>query len=486
MPQTQHYYDILGVSRDATPQQIKRAYLRLVRRYHPDVNPDASASERFLEIQEAYQTLSDPQKRAAYDRTLPPEPLQIHFSSSRGSILNAGEPQMVYALLTVAPPPEAVKASQRPPLNVCLVLDRSTSMQGARLQAVKNAALMLIDELQPNDIFSIVTFNDRAEVVVPATRGQSKAFLKQRLQTLSAAGGTEIYQGLQAAYQQVGRFYSPEAINHIILITDGHTYGDEEKCYHLAEQARQRGVVINGLGIGHKWNDAFLDKLAATTGGSANMVRTARDITAFLETHFRGMNTRYAEQVLLDFQLGAGVELRYAFRLAPDAAPLSLDTPMALGHVPREGDLQVVMELLVRPDQTKAEHITVLEGTLSARLPGQHPPLWQRAVQFSLPLQTEADLAAPPPDLVRAMGQLTLYRLQEKAREDVESGQIDKATRRLEMLASHLLAAGNPDLARTVQQEAAHLQTSHTLSEAGQKAIKFGTRSLILPGEKRT
>ena len=63
------YYDVLGVSREATQEEIKRAYRRLAQRYHPDKNPgDAGCGERFKEINEAYSVLSDPEKRSTYDR----------------------------------------------------------------------------------------------------------------------------------------------------------------------------------------------------------------------------------------------------------------------------------------------------------------------------------------------------------------------------------------------------------------------------------
>jgi len=477
---TQNYYEVLNVPRDATPQQIKRAYLALARRYHPDVNPDAAAHERFVEIQEAYQVLSDPLKRVAYDHTLPPEPLRLATALSRTGFLNVLEPQLLYVLLSVEPEAQIAEQLQRPPLNVCLAVDRSTSMKGARLRAVKSAAAMLIDELRADDVFSVVTFNDRAEVIIPATRGQDKEYLKQRLMSIDAVGGTELYQGLYAAFRQVGRFYSPDYLNDIVLLTDGHTYGDEEKCYHLARKAQQRGVVISGLGIGSKWNDTFLDELTGLTGGSAQLVKTERDIEAFLEAHFRGINARYAEQVLLDFQMGPGVELRYAFRLTPDAAPLPPESMMALGAVPREGRLEIILEFLVNPEGAHTE-IEVLKGTLSARLPTQRPATWRRLVQVVLPLQAEADLTPPPNELVEAMGRLTLYRMQEKAREDFRKGNIEKATQRLERLASRLLTAGDPQLARTVREEVRQLRATQTLSESAQKAIKFGTRSLISP-----
>ncbi len=65
---SQDLYDILGVSRDADADAIKKAYRRLARQHHPDVNPDPASQERFGEVSRAYEVLSDPQKRAAYDR----------------------------------------------------------------------------------------------------------------------------------------------------------------------------------------------------------------------------------------------------------------------------------------------------------------------------------------------------------------------------------------------------------------------------------
>ena len=64
----QDYYDLLGVGRNASDEDIKKAFRRLAMEYHPDRNKREGATEKFKEINEAYQALSDPQKRAAYDR----------------------------------------------------------------------------------------------------------------------------------------------------------------------------------------------------------------------------------------------------------------------------------------------------------------------------------------------------------------------------------------------------------------------------------
>src|SRR5688572_10007 len=129
-PSKPDYYAILGVFRDATQEDIKRAYLESAQRLHPDKNVAAGETEIFLDVQQAYETLSNTTRRKQYDATLPPEVEvnklvnhKVYFS--RQNLVRMGEDQLLYALLEIEPREEKQEALPTPPLNLCLVLDRS-------------------------------------------------------------------------------------------------------------------------------------------------------------------------------------------------------------------------------------------------------------------------------------------------------------------------------------------------------------------------
>ncbi len=481
----QDYYTLLGISPEATQEEIKRAYFALARRYHPDVNPSQNANEIFLRIQEAYAVLSDPQKRLLYDQRLAEQAqhtalLKIKTTLSQSHLARLEEPQILYALLEISPTHDK-QNDKRPPLNVCLVLDRSTSMKGERLNALKRAAALLVEELRGDDVFSVVAFDDRAEVIVPAGRGLDKNLILQKINQIHPQGGTEIYRGLLEAYRQVGRFYNPNSLNSIILLTDGHTYGDEQKCERLARQAARQNIVIHGVGLGAKWNDAFMDKIAGITGGASMYIRSSQDISRLLEEQFHKVGKLFAPKAELLFSLGRGVKLQYAFRLTPEPMPLRMESPTMLGGVPREGTpLRVIFEFLIPPIPKNAENFIVLTGAINAHIPAASKKV---QIPWSIGLQIGKEAGPVPPEIADALTKITMYRMQEQAKREIAAGNIDKATRRLENLATRLLQVGEPRLAAVVQEEAHRLKRSNSLSPEGEKEIKFGTRALILPAE---
>lgn len=491
MPKRLDFYALLGLLRSATQEEVRRAYHKAAKRLHPDMNQAPGETELFLDVQQAYQVLSDPARRSSYDATLGPEetlPVAVdkRILLSRKEISRLRESQLIYVLIDLIPSEEQKKAAAGVPLNLCLVLDCSTSMKGERLDTVKATAVQIIRKLKPQDIFSVVAFNDRAEVVIPATRQQGSTHkLEIKIQLLQTGGGTEIFRGLEVGFEEIRRYANPSTVSHIILLTDGRTYGDETQCYDLAKRAAELGIGISGLGIGSGWNDIFLDQLASSTGGTAMHVSQPKDIERLLNEKFSNLSQTFAENVVLDFQPADGVSVSYAFRLQPEAAPLGKQMPLPLGPILQDWPLSVLIEFLIQPIGPEQDFVELIDGKLEISAASLNANLPPEPLNLHVPVKETITPEPPPPALVQALSKLTLYRLQEKARADVDAGNYEKATEHLQRMATHMLAQGERSMAKTIMLEIENIEKEKKFSEAGEKQIKYGTRALLLPGERK-
>lgn len=484
------HYVTLGVLRDATQEEIRRAYLEAAQRLHPDKNVAAGETEIFLSVQQAYEVLSNPKRRAQYGATLPPEvPVANKFIRhevyySRPSLVQIKEDQLLYILLEIEPSEKQSGSLPAPPLNLCLVLDRSTSMQGDKMDVLKATAVQLMRTLRPQDVLSIVSFSDRAEVVVPASINLDRRKQENSIQMMQTSGGTEIFQGLEAGMKEIRRTLDPSRVNHIILLTDGETYGDEQACLNLAEEAAQQNVGITGMGIGSEWNDIFLDALAGKTGGSSVYISEPRDIERFLVEKFKALTSTYADEVLLEFSEQEHIKLNFAFRLQPEGSQIEVRSPMHLGPILRDTPLHILLELVVRPTALENHDVLLLDGLLKASVVSQPlpvPPIRFRLIRNVYP---EPKAEPPPTKVLKALSRLTLYRMQERAQVAASQGRHDEAARHLQNLATHLLSQGETGIAKTALLEAQNLENQRAWSESGSKDIKYKTRALLLGSGK--
>ena len=477
------YYAILGVFYDASQEEIKHAYIDVAQRLHPDKNMAAGETELFLEVQKAYEVLSNPKRRNLYDATLPPNingnsVLKHEILFSRPSLVRMGEEQLLYMLLDVSPR-EQKERLPSPPLNICLVLDRSTSMQGEKMDMVKATAIQLLRSLRTEDVFSVVAFSDFAEVIIPAALNTDKRKQEGRIQMIYPSGATEIYHGLKAGLQEVLRTVHPSRVNHIILLTDGHTYGDEQDCLRLAEEGAAQNIGISGMGIGSDWNDIFLDALAGKTGGSSSYISNPRDIQRLLVDKFDALISTYVDDVILEFEEQEYVKINYAFRLHPDASSIAVASPMHLGPILRETPLQVLFEFVVNPPALNTDVITLLGGSLKASVTASPLPVPPIRLNLRREVYPDPSPEPPPARVLSSLSRLTLYRMQERARAAADAGQFGSAARHLHNLANHLLSSGEHTVAQTALIEADNLEKMHAWSASGNKDVKYGTRALL-------
>ena len=483
-------YSILGVSADSTTEEIKSAYRRAARRLHPDVNQhNPGAGVQFQDITAAHDVLSDPARRSDYDRQaarLLAEGPTLHFTMrvtpSKRAVAPLSEAQVVYLLAEILPDPSAreVKQKRETRLNLTLVLDHSNSMNGTRIDKVKVAAHQIIDQLTPSDILSVVGFNDRAEILIPATPVNDKPALKSRVSMMVASGGTEIYRGLSDGLDQNRRYGGPKLVNHIILLTDGNTFGDQENCFDLAKSASKEGIGISAMGLGQEWNDEFLDKLASITGGTSSYIKSASAVVKFLNDHVRNLSDAFAERVQISVAPDPDIQLESAFKLAPYPQPLPIDQGfIPLGSLQANRLISVLFQFQLPNTMKNGFRSLSRLVTVGDILANKHQK-FQAVSDVSFEVSDDPPMEDPPVAILDALGKLTLYRMQERAQQALESGDVQEATRRLEHLATRLLAMGETDLANEVNAEARRVAATSSLSDKGRKTLKYQTRHLLL------
>ena len=489
MSQEPDFYAVLKVSPDATPDEIKHAYRQLARRSHPDAQAELGTALLFRQVQEAYEVLSEPSKRAAYDRRQaeaglsPKAVFQWKMLPSRTTLPVLPDEQMLYVLFDVSAG-QSAKQVGRMPLNVCLVLDRSTSMQGARLEQTKTAAQRVIDSLTSDDTLGIITFSDKAEVVWPSQPLADPIKVKARVSAIQASGGTEILQGLNAGLAELDKRRQHYSINHLILLTDGQTYGDEEKCMTVAVEAKKHRVGISAMGIGEDWNDQLLDALASRSGGVSQYIASTGEIQHFLRERLQGLGSVYGDNLRLVIKATSGTRVKSAFKLSPYIQRMELDgESVVLGALQVDAPISGMLELIVG-SHTAGDH-RLAQFELIGDIPAHQLEGVQLRQDLTFAFDPSADPnTSAPPNVLSALAKVTIFQMQEGAWQALEKGDVANATHRLETMATRLLDMGEHQLARAALLEAGRLARSGNLSPAGRKAIKYGTRSLLLPPTK--
>lgn len=299
--------------------------------------------------------------------------VSLNTQVGRDRMTVTGGSQLAYVLVEARPNDTATPT--RMPLNFALVLDHSGSMKGAKLRAVKDSVKLVVDHLMPTDIVSVVVFDDNVQVVVPAQPAADKDRIKAAVEGIRDGGGTAMSLGMNIGLMELRKHASPQHVNRMILLTDGVTYGDADRCRRIADDAGASGVGIYPLGIGADWDEDLLDNIGQRSSGMpAEFIRRPEDALGIFQQQLASATAVSVRNAQITLRLASGVTPKRAIKVLPLIAELSQDrlsdreAVVSLGDLERSTPQAVLFELLV--ENKPAGTFRLAQAELSYDVPG--------------------------------------------------------------------------------------------------------------------
>jgi Ca-activated chloride channel homolog len=412
---------------------------------------------------------------------------------------------LAYLLLDIKQPDlptETNTAAGAQPLNVSLVLDTSGSMAGDKLRNLKVAVTWLIEHLSDQDNIAITLFDEEVHPLVPNTKVEDRKALVAQVDAIREAGGTAMSKGLEVGLDEAIKGQGTGIVSRIVLLTDGQTWGDADRCVELAGQAGTAGIPITALGVGAEedWSIELLDAIAGESGGVVDYIEKPEEIAETFETTLRGMQATTARNLRLTFTPTGGVSARTVYRVSPIISRLwpSVDASgqgegaLAPTSQPQASGTASTLTVPLGDIQSADGQTLLFEIVLPERRPGSYrlahllleyeagtpPAKGDTALDLVVNFATGAGKGPGNPRVMNSVEKATTFKLQTRALQASMVGDTDAATRNLRAAATRLLSMGETDLAEAAEKEADRIEAGGAPSAASTKKLTFDTRKL--------
>ncbi len=410
-----------------------------------------------------------------------PGEIQLRQTLARPYLPAAQTPQVAYVLIEIIP--TQVTANVQMPVNVAFVLDRSGSMRGNKLRAMQHAVGLALDRLNDNDTVSITIFNHETAVLVPTTPASERRRIMRLVDGIKDEGGTKISRAMYAGLTELARV-PRGGLSRLVLLTDGETDKDEADCLALADQAGTNGVPITAFGVGNEWNDKLLTGIAQRSGGEVEHLVRPEEIEDNFQQVVHQAQSAVFQNTSATVRLVGGVTPRAAWQVVPLIKNLGYK-PLAdravvvpLEQLEKDTRRVLLLELMVEPRAAGQYRIGQIEVTYDIPLLNIHDE--KEKADLVLTITTDQALTQQlNPQVMNIVEKVTAFKLQTRALDDIEAGNIAGATQKLQGAVTRLLNSGETELAQTVQREASNLQQQGQLTSEGAKTIRFGARKTV-------
>jgi Ca-activated chloride channel family protein len=387
-------------------------------------------------------------------------------------------------MLSIAATTEQINTSL--PVNLCLILDHSGSMQGQPLETVKQAALSLIESLGVQDRLSVIAFDHRAKVIIPNQSLKDDITTTQAaIKKLQAGGGTAIDEGIKLGIQESSKA-GKEYVSHIFLLTDGENeHGDNQRCLKLAEVAAEYGITINSLGFGDHWNQDILEKIADLAGGSLSYIERSEQALIEFTRLFNRLQSVRLTNAFLQLELDSRThlaELKPIAQVAPETVEMSLQIEGNL-YITRLGDLMAdeekILLLNLYIDQCPAGNHTIAK----VKIRYDNPASGEKAIEsptMAINIDSQASYQPKLDNQVhKSILTLAKYRQTQIAEEKLKKGDRIAAATMLQTAANTALQLGEKNAATVLQNNATRLQVGEELSEGDLKKTRIVAKTRL-------
>ena len=247
-------------------------------------------------------------------------------------------------------------AEDRAPVNIAIVLDKSGSMSGKKIDRAKQAAIAAIDRLQSEDIVSVVTYDAGINVIVPATKLTDKTAVKQAIHGIQAGGSTALFAGVSKGAAEVRKFLDSKRVNRVILLSDGKANVGPDSpsdLGDLGESLQKEGISVSTMGLGLGYNEDLMVKLAEKSNGNHMFIEQADELISIFNAEFNDVLSVVAQEVSLKVTLSDGV--RPVRSLGRDAEIIGQDVFVSINQLYSNQEKYVLLEVEVPPKPDDAQ-----------------------------------------------------------------------------------------------------------------------------------